>query len=109
MASYSMVCELSPSEVIDHALAFFGRGSLDLEVSVRGDRCVRFADRGYVQVRVREAGNDTVVDLETHLWDDQVKEFMVNLTAAAAGIDGRDGPWEERVERGGRKWISRLE
>lgn len=91
MASYSMTCGLSPTEVVNRALAFFGRGSLDLEVSIKGDRCVRFAGRGYVQVRVREAGNETVVDLETRLWDDQVKEFMVNLTAAARGIGGGRG------------------
>lgn len=76
MASYSVTCGLSPSEVVNRALTFFGRSCLDLEVSVRGDRCVRFADHGYVQVRVREGDNETIVDLETRLWDDQVKEFM---------------------------------
>jgi hypothetical protein len=79
MASYSVTCGLSPGEVVNRALIFFGRGSLDLEVSVRGDRCVRFADHGFVQVSAREGANETTVELETRLWDDQVKQFMATL------------------------------
>jgi hypothetical protein len=91
MASYSMRCGLRPGEVVNRALAFFERAPFDLEVSVRGDRCVRFADHGYVQVSVREGNKETIVELETRLWDDQVKQFMVTLKAVPAEVAGEGG------------------
>jgi hypothetical protein len=80
MASYTMTSTWSPSEVVNRARVFFGRGGLDLNVCVSSERCVRFADGGYVQVSVRDGGNETIVDLETRLWDEQVRDFMTTLT-----------------------------
>jgi hypothetical protein len=87
MASYTITSALSPSEVVDRARAFFGHDGLDLEVSVNSECCVRFADRGYVQVSVRQASRGTVVELETRLWDDQVREFVRALPGRAEQLN----------------------
>jgi len=74
---------MSPGEVVDRALTFFGRGRCGLQVSVRGNRYLRFTDHGYVQVSVRGGSSETIVDLDTCLWDQQVRQFMAALAAAA--------------------------
>jgi hypothetical protein len=94
MASYSMSCGLSPAEIVDRALNFFGHGRRHLQVSIRGNRCVRFSNHGYVQVSVREGANETIIDLDTSLWDESVRVFMADLAAAPAGardsvVDGK--------------------
>jgi hypothetical protein len=68
---------------VDRARAFFGHGGLDLEVSVSSEWCLRFAGRGYVQVTLRQGTGGTVVELDTRLWDDQVREFMRALAREA--------------------------
>jgi hypothetical protein len=88
MVTYIMTCPLSPSEVVKRARAFFGDGGLDMEVSVSSDRCLRFADHGYVQATVRQSGSGTIVELETRLWDAQVRDFLATLTGSTKEHDG---------------------
>jgi hypothetical protein len=87
MRSYTITSGLSPSEVVKRAQAFFGHGGLDLDISVSSDLCVRFAGRGYVQVSVREGSNETIVQLDTRLCDEQVRQFMATLMRTAAKVD----------------------
>jgi hypothetical protein len=83
MTSYTITSTLSPSEVMKRARAFFGRGGLDFSVSVNSECCVRFADGGYVQVSVRDGTSETIIEVETRLWDEQVRGFMAALTGSA--------------------------
>lgn len=75
MASYGVESKLSPEQVIEKAVEFFGE-SLGLEITQQAPCCVHFVGGGgHVAVAVAE-GKKTSVDLETREWDYQVRQFM---------------------------------
>jgi hypothetical protein len=71
--------KLTPVEAIDTAVAFFGPGGLDLEVTERAECCVRLeGGGGYVLVEAEEdeGGNGSLVEVESREWDYHVKRFL---------------------------------
>jgi hypothetical protein len=77
MARYGVESKLSPAQVVEKALAFFGPGGLGLEVAEQEECCARFeGGGGHVFVNAAEKDKGSQVDLETREWDYQVKQFM---------------------------------
>jgi hypothetical protein len=77
MARYGVVTKLSPEEVINRAMRFFGDGGLGLEAKEEGACCASFTGGGgHVRVTVASKQDLTDVDLETREWDYDVKRFM---------------------------------
>lgn len=74
---YGMKTKMSPSEVVEQAVTYFGPEGLGLDVTSQEACCARFeGGGGYVLVTAEEAEDHTEVDLETREWDFQVKQFM---------------------------------
>jgi len=77
MARYGVDSKLSPAQVVDRALEFFGPGGAGLEVTEQAECCARFeGGGGHVFVNASEKGKGSEVELETREWDYQVKQFM---------------------------------
>ncbi len=71
--------KLTPLEVADKAVAFFGPGGLDLEVTEPGECCVRLGGGGgyvFVQAAEGENGNGSLVEVESREWEYHVKRFL---------------------------------
>jgi hypothetical protein len=81
MARYSVETKLSSEQALERAEAFFGQGSLGLEMTERGDCCAHFVGGGG-HVRVTAVAGDlwTTVELETREWDYDVKRFMREMS-----------------------------
>jgi hypothetical protein len=77
MARYGVETKLSPGEVIEKALAYFGEGGLGLEVTEQGDCCAAFVGGGgHVRVTATDGAPKTAIELETREWDYDVKQFV---------------------------------
>jgi hypothetical protein len=80
MMRYEVTTSLTPEEVIEDAIAYFGPGSTGLEVSSRTVQGVVLqGGGGYVAVRV-QPGDKTTVDIETREWDYPVHQFMARIS-----------------------------
>ena len=76
MARYGVKTHKSPEEIIQQAIAFFGKDGLGLEVTDRSPCCASFqGGGGHVSVAVDE-GEKTEVELVTREWDYDVKRFV---------------------------------
>ena len=76
MAAYGVETKMSTDEAIEAAVKYFGEGGLGLDLVDRDPCCVRFeGGGGHVFVRAN-AGERTMLDLETREWDIPVKRFM---------------------------------
>jgi hypothetical protein len=76
MPRYGVETKLSPEEVIQRAVAFFGKEGVGLEVIDQGSCCASFeGGGGHVSVTVSQ-GEKTEVELVTREWDYDVKQFM---------------------------------
>jgi len=70
--------KLSPEEVIDKAVEFFGK-KWGMEVEESGDCCARFEGGGghvYVDTAGLKGGSGAKVDVQGRQWEPQIKEFM---------------------------------
>ncbi len=77
----SVESSLSPSEILDKALAFFGKGGIGMAIVRKGSESVSFeGGGGFVMVSV-VSGDTTTVELETREWENQVREFARGLKA----------------------------
>jgi hypothetical protein len=77
MARYGVKTKLSPEQVIQKALAYFGKGGLGLDMTKQGNCCAYFeGGGGHVQVMAASEEKKTDVELETREWDYDVKQFM---------------------------------
>jgi hypothetical protein len=66
MIRYGNDSELSPREVVQKAIAFFGPGGMDLEKKLVGEGEARFEGGGsHIVVHVREEGKGSEIDLIT--------------------------------------------
>ena len=80
MGAYSVETKLTPEEVIERAKAFFGAGTLGLDITDDSPCCANFVGGGgHVWVTASEEEKRTTVELETREWDYQVKEFMQRI------------------------------
>ena len=76
MARYGVQTRLSPEETIQKAMAFFGKDGVGLEITDRGPCRVTFQGGGdHVSLTVNE-GKKTEVELVTHEFDYDVKQFV---------------------------------
>jgi hypothetical protein len=76
MARYGVRTKLSPEEVIQKALDFFGKDGVGLEVIDQSQCYVSFQSGGdHVSMTVDE-GEKTEVELVTREWDYDVKQFV---------------------------------
>jgi hypothetical protein len=77
MAVYGVESKLSPEQVIERAVAYFGERGLELETSEQDPCCVTFTGGGgHVTVTASSEEKVTDVRLETREWDYHVKQFM---------------------------------
>lgn len=80
MLNLSLETALQPKEVIDKAVAFFGKGGLGLSVLERGPYGVYLeGGGGYVSIDIRRSKTGNSVTLETREWEAQVEEFAGQL------------------------------
>jgi hypothetical protein len=75
---YEVQTYMTPEEVLEEALSFFGVG-LDLELQSRGIGALHFVGGGgHVTITVKDEA-PVSVELETREWDAQVEEFMARV------------------------------
>ncbi len=75
---YDVQTYMTPQEVMQAALSFFGVG-LELELQSQGFDSLSFVGGGgHVTLDVKD-GEPVTVELETHEWDAQVEEFMARV------------------------------
>ena len=68
---------LTPTEILERAVEFFGPDGIGLEVKEQDEGCARFeGGGGHVFVRACEKGKGAEVDLEAREWEYQAKQFM---------------------------------
>src|SRR5687767_7217938 len=76
---YEVTTSLTPEEVIEDALNYFGPGSTGLEVTSQTSQGVVFqGGGGHVAIQV-QPGATTTVDIETREWDYPVRQFMERI------------------------------
>lgn len=76
---YEVTTSMTPEEVIEYALGYFGPGQTGLEVTSQTSQGVVFqGGGGYVAIQIQPAAN-TTVDIETREWDYPVQQFMSRL------------------------------
>jgi hypothetical protein len=78
---YSVETDMSPEEVVEEALSYFGEGGLGLDLESKNPCCVHLTGGGgHVSVTVEEGGDErSVVELETREWDYHVRKFMSEI------------------------------
>ena len=68
--------KLSPKEVMEKAIGYFGPGGNEMEIKERGDDFVYFeGGGGGVEVTVEPEGSGAGVEFVTREWEYQVKDF----------------------------------
>lgn len=84
MLKLSTRTKLTPKQVVDKALDFFGPGGYGLEVTDQGETCASFeGGGGGVWVTTCEQEGMTTVDMEAREWEDEVKEFARKIKDGA--------------------------
>ena len=81
MEKISTESKLTGDEVIEKAVAFFGEGGFGLDIESRDAGSVTFKGGGggvVVETAPGEKGK-TNVDLTSHEWDFQVKQFLEKI------------------------------
>lgn len=82
MLKLSTSTKLTPKQVIDKALDFFGPGGYGLEVKDQSETCATFeGGGGGVWITTCAEKGLTTVDFETREWEGQVKEFAGKIKA----------------------------
>jgi hypothetical protein len=75
---YEVQTSMTPQEVVDEAMSFFGV-ELDLELRSRGLGELHFVGGGgHVSLGIK-AEDPVLVELETREWDAQVEDFMARV------------------------------
>jgi hypothetical protein len=75
---YEVQTYMTPQEVMQAAISFFGVG-LELELQSQGFDSLQFVGGGgHVTLTVKD-GDPVIVELETREWDAQVEEFMADV------------------------------
>ena len=76
---YEVTTSLTPEEVIEDALHYFGPGSTGLALTSQTSQGVVFqGGGGYVAIQVQQ-GVTTRVAIETREWDYPVRQFMARI------------------------------
>ena len=76
---YEITTSLTPEEVIEDALHYFGPGSTGLALTSQTSQGVVFqGGGGHVSIQV-QPGTTTTIDIETQEWDYPVRQFMARI------------------------------
>jgi hypothetical protein len=75
---YEVQTYMTPEEVIDTAVSFFGV-DLDLELQSQGMGALHFVGGGGHVTLVLKDEEPVSIELETREWDVQVEEFMARI------------------------------
>jgi hypothetical protein len=79
MMRYEVTTSLTPEEVIEDALHYFGPGTTGLTLTSQSSQGVVLqGGGGYVAIQVH-AGVTTTVAIETREWDYPVRQFMARI------------------------------
>ncbi len=77
MIRYGKDSKLSPREVVQKAIAFFGPGGMGLEMKLVGEGEARFeGGGGHILVQAREKGKGSEIDLIAVEWEYPAKQFL---------------------------------
>jgi hypothetical protein len=71
---------LTPEQVVETAVRFFGPSGMDLKIEDRGAGCARFTGGGgYVSITACGGAEGTEVHLEAREWEFQTRQFAAGL------------------------------
>ena len=77
MTRYGVKTRFSPEQIIEKAVAWFGKEGLGLEITERGDCCATFVGGGgHIAITATAGEPKTDIELVTREWDYDVKRFM---------------------------------
>ena len=77
---YEVKTSLTPEEVVEQAVVYFGPGGAGLDVtSQTAQGVILQGGGGYVAIQA-QAGADTTVDIETREWDYPAQQFMARIS-----------------------------
>jgi hypothetical protein len=77
MIRYGKDSKLSPREVVQKAIAFFGPGGMGLEMKLVGEGEAPFGGgRGHILVHVLEKGKGSEIELIAVEWAYPAKQFL---------------------------------
>ena len=77
---YEVITGLTPCEVVEHAIGHFGpRGARLQLVSQTSQNLVFQGGGGHVAITVKP-GAQTILELETHGWDEAGQQFMARVS-----------------------------
>jgi hypothetical protein len=77
---YEVITELTPCEVVEHAIGHFGpRGTRLQLVSQTSQSLVFQGGGGHVTITVKP-GAQTLIELKTHGWDEAGQQFMAQVS-----------------------------
>ncbi|MGD2248938.1 MAG: hypothetical protein PVF58_11080 [Candidatus Methanofastidiosia archaeon] len=80
MPRYAKNSQLSPGEIGEKAVSYFGPGGVGLEITEMARWLIRFqGGGGHVLIESTEKEDSTEVEIVTREWDYHVKEFMKTL------------------------------
>ena len=80
MARYGKTSKLSPVNVLEKSLSFFGPGGLDLNVKEQTVARAAFeGGGGYVVVLMTPVDEGTEVEVASREWDYQVEQFLQQI------------------------------
>jgi hypothetical protein len=77
---YKVITGLTPCEVVEHAIGHFGPRGEGLQLTSQTSQSLVFQGRGgHVAITVKP-GAQTILELETHGWDEAGQQFMVQVS-----------------------------
>jgi hypothetical protein len=76
---YEVVTGLTPCEVFEHAIGHFGPRGEGLRLASQTSQSLVFQGGGGDVVITVKPGPQTLLELETHAWDDAVQQFMAQV------------------------------
>ena len=76
---FSVESKLTPFDIVERAVAFFGKGGIGLVTVKKDKESASFeGGGGFVTITVCP-GDKTTVDLQTREWEYQVKDFIQEI------------------------------
>ena len=78
---YEVKTSLTPEEVVEQAVIYFGPGGAGLDVtSQTAQGVILQGGGGYVAIQAQAEADTTTVDIETREWDYPAQQFMARIS-----------------------------
>jgi hypothetical protein len=77
---YEVIIGLTPCEVVEHAIEHFGPRGAGLQLTSQTSQSLVFQGRGGHVVITVKPGAQTILELETHGWDEAGQQFMAQVS-----------------------------